>query len=348
MLKRTLSTLALAGVASLGLGVNANAQEVVVDRDPSPCGPVVGSLLVYPMFDNTRGTFTFFTVTNTNSDVVNGNVAVEFIYIDARTCLEFNRSHLLTANDTLTVITNLHNPNMHRGYAYVFAKSPTTGKAIAWDHLAGSNLVFGNSTVYDVELNAIVYRAAEGLAEGADTDLDSDNVRDLDGVEYQQSADELIIPRFFGNYDNVVKNESGGGGVRTDLILIGLTGARFTTIIDFLIYNDNEEAFSSQYSFDCWDRVRLTNITRAFTRDFLLSTNHNPAEIQGSSYEAGWYRMDGNLAFSTAAQESDPAFLALQLERVNQAAGSAVAALPFCKGVQDNGGLLSLNLFGNE
>jgi hypothetical protein len=339
MLKRTLSTLALAGVASLGLGVNANAaDEVVVDRDPSPCGPVVGSLLVYPMFDNTRGTFTFLTVTNTNSDVVNGNVMVEFIYIDARTCLEFNRSHLLTANDTLSVITNLHNPNMHRGYAYVFAKSPTTGKAIAWDHLAGSNLVFGNSTVYDVELNAIVYRAAEGLAEGADTDLDSDNVRDLDGVEYQQSADELIIPRFFGNNEDV----------RTDLVLIGLTGARFTTIIDFLIYNDNEEVFSSQYSFDCWDRVRLPNVTRAFTEDFLVSTNHNLFEIQGSSLEAGWYRMDGNLAFSTAAQESDPAFLALQLERVSQAAGSAVAALPFCKGVQDNGGLLSLNLFGNE
>jgi len=339
MLKQTLSTLALAGVVSLSLGTNANAaDEVVVDRDPSPCGPVVGSLLVYPMFDNTRGTFTFLTVTNTNDDVINGTVAVEFVYIDSRTCLEFNRTAILTANDTLSVITNFHNPNQHRGYAYVFAKSPTTGQAIAWDHLAGSNLVFGNSTVYDVELNAIVYRAAEGLAEGAATDLDSDGVRDLDGVEYQQSADELIIPRFFGN----------DIGIRTDLILIGLTGARFTTIIDFLIYNDNEEAFSSQHSFDCWDRVRLEHVPRAFSRDFLVSTNQNPLEIQGTNLEAGWYRMDGNLAFSTAAQESDPAFLALQLERINAGAGSAVAALPFCKGVQDNGGLLSLNLFGNR
>lgn len=339
MLKQTLSTLALAGVVTLGLGQSVNAEEVqVVDRDPATCGPTVGSLLVYPIFDNSRGRMTFLTVTNTNSDVVNGTVSVEFIYIDAETCLEFNRTSLLTANDTLTVKTNVHNPNMVRGYCYVFAKSPVTGQAIAWDHLAGTNLMFGSTTVFDVEMNAITYKAADSLAEGAPTDLDGDNVRDLNGLEYQQSADELIIPRFFGNDIRV----------RTDLVLLGLTGARFTTIIDFLIYNDNEEVFSSQYSFDCWDRVRVTDITRAFTRDFLLTSNQNPFEIQGSTLEAGWYRMNGNLAFSTAAQVSDPAFLAVQLERIDGVLGVGVAALPFCKGVQDNGGLLSLNLFGNQ
>lgn len=337
MLKQTLSTLALAGVVSLSLGSSAMADgDLVVDRDPASCGPTVGSLLVYPIFDNTRGRMTFLTVTNTNDDVVNGTVSVEWIYIDAESCLEFNRTSLLTANDTLTVYTGAHNPNMQRGYAYAFAKSPVTGQVIAWDHLAGTNLMFGSTTVFDVELNAVVYKAAEGLAEGAPTDLDNDNVRDLNGLEYQQSADELIVPRFFGNDIRV----------RTDLVLLGLTGARFTTIIDFLIYNDNEEVFSSQYSFDCWDRVRVTDITRAFTRDFLLSSNQNPFEIQGSTLEAGWYRMDGNIAFSTAAQVSDPAFLAVQLERINLGVG--VASLPFCKGVQDNGGLLSLNLFGNQ
>jgi hypothetical protein len=339
MMKRHLATLALAGVVSLGLGRNALADANVVEG-AATCGTEPGSLLVYPTFDNTRGTFTILTVTNTNDDVVSGTVAVEFVYIDAQTCLEFNRTHILTANDTLSVLTSVHNPNMHRGYCYVFAKSPVTGKAIAWDHLAGTDLVFGNSSAYDFELNAVVFKAGEGLAQGDATDLDSDGIRDLDGSEYQRAPDQIIVPRFFGN----------ALGIRTDLVLIGLTGARFTSIINFLIYNDNEEVFSAQYSFDCWDRVRLTDVSNAFSRDFLLSTNQNPFEIQGAtpSLEAGWYRMDGNLAFSTAAQVSDPAFLALQLERLNAIAGSAVASLPFCKGVQENGGLLSLNLFGNQ
>lgn len=335
MLKRTLTTLALAGVVSLSLGKDAVAGS---SDDQLVGGPNTGSLLVYPIFDNGRGRLTFLTVTNTNDDVVNGTVNVEWIYIDAETCLEFNRTSTLTANDTLTVLTSAHNPNMQRGYCYVFAKSPTTGQAIKWDYLAGTNMQFGISTIFDVELNAISFQAGADLETGDVTDLDGDNVRDLDGVEYQQSADELIVPRFFGNDIRV----------RSDLILIGLTGARFTTIIDFLIYNDNEEPFSSQYQFDCWDQVRVTDITNAFRRDFLLSSNQNPFEIQGSDLEAGWYRMDGNIAFSTAAQVSDPAFLAVQLERINGALGVGVAALPYALGAQDNGGLLSLNLFGNQ
>jgi hypothetical protein len=105
MIKRQLATLALAGVVSLGFGRSA-----VAGTSQAPCGPEAGSLLVYPYFDNTRGTVTFLTVTNTNSDVVTGTVNVEFIYIDAATCLEFNRTHRLTANDTLTVVTSVHNP----------------------------------------------------------------------------------------------------------------------------------------------------------------------------------------------------------------------------------------------
>jgi hypothetical protein len=329
MIKRQLATLALAGVVSLAFGGSA-----VAGTSQAPCGPEAGSLLVYPYFDNTRGTATFLTVTNTNDDVLTGTVNVEFIYIDAHTCLEFNRTHRLTANDTLTVLTSVHNPNMHRGYVYAFAKSPVTGQAIAWDHLAGTNLILGISTIFDIEVNAIVFKAGEGLVQGTPTDLDADGIRDLDGAEYQASPDELLVPRFFGN----------ALGIQTDLILIGLTGARFTTIVNFLVYNDNEEVFSTQYSFDCWDRVHLTDISGIFRRDFLLTTLHNPFEIQGTTLESGWYRMDGNLAFSTAAQVADPAFLALQLERIN---GLGVAALPFTKGSQTNGGLLSMHLFGN-
>ena len=342
MNQRLIATLALAGVATLGLGRSAYAVDGV------PCGDRPGSLLVYPCFENERGTLTLLTVTNTNDNVVTGTVAVEFIYIDGETCLEFNRSHILTANDTLTVLTQHHNPNMQRGYAYVFAKSPLTGQAIAWDYLIGTNLFLQSLDVYDFETNAIVFQAGEGLVNGAPTDLDGDGIRDLDGVEYSQAPDEILVPRFFGNV---------GSRVKTHLVLIGLTGARFSTLINFLVYNDNEEVFSTQHEFDCWDKVCLTDISGVFRRDFLLTTNQNPFEIrglnamaapaaapEGALLEPGWYRMDGAVAQSTNTVVTDPAFLALQIERRNE---SGVAAVPFSLGTQDNGGLLSLSLMGN-
>jgi hypothetical protein len=146
------------------------------------------------------------------------------------------------------------------------------------------------------------------------------------------------VPRFFGNV---------GTRVKTHLVLIGLTGARFSTLINFLVYNDNEEVFSTQHEFDCWDKVCLTDISGVFRRDFLLTTNQNPFEIRGLNpmappaaaggdaapsgalLEAGWYRMDGAVAQSTNTVVTDPAFLAMQIERRND---SGVASLPFSLG----------------
>jgi hypothetical protein len=60
----------LTAVASLGLASEAFAD----GRNP-------GSLLLFPEFNNRVADMTLVTVTNTNPDVVNGTVKVEFIYI---------------------------------------------------------------------------------------------------------------------------------------------------------------------------------------------------------------------------------------------------------------------------
>jgi hypothetical protein len=330
------SSLALAGVAFLGLALHASADSL--DRP--------GSLLVYPWYDNTRGGFFGITVTNTNSDftplggsqtLFAGTVDVEFVYIDGDTCLEFNRTRRLTPNDTITVASRFDNPNSTQGYVYVFAKSPTSGRAIAFDWLAGDSFIVAPAIIGAIDLPPIVFRAGTGLAAGAQTDLDNDGRRDLNGLEYEQVSDELIVPRFIADAGPLVSHP--------ELLLIGLTGQSFTTIINFLIYNDNEEVFSAQYQFDCWARVALADISGVFTQEFLSSTNNAANEsVLGTTVsnglETGWFRMDGAVAFSTAASVQDPAFLAARIDRVALGLAS-VASLPYGVGQQANGDLIT-------
>ena len=333
------SSLALAGVAFFGLALNAAA-----DSLDQP-----GSLLVFPWYDNTRGGIFTTTVTNTNSDftpltgnLFAGTVDVEYIYIDDVTCFEFNRTRRLTPNDTITVASRFDNPNSTQGYVYVFAKSPTTGQAIKWDWLIGDSLIVAPDVIGAVDLAPIVYKGGAALANGAPNDLDSDGRRDLNGLEYEQVSDQLLVPRFLGHVPLLSQPE---------LILIGLTGQSFTTVINFLIYNDNEEVFSVQYAFDCWTRVPLAQISGLFTHEFLLSTNHNPNEsafggTPQTGLETGWYRMDGAIAFSTAASVSDPAFLAATLERLLVGI-QAVGSLPYGIGDQANGDLVTIGPFAD-
>ena len=325
--------LSVAGLACFGLTTSALAGQ-----------GVPGSLLVFPNFDNTRGDLTFLTVTNTSDDQVNGAVNVEFVYINGVNCQEFNRTRTLTPNDEITVITQIDNPNMHKGYCYVFAKSKITGAAIKFDHLIGTALIVeANNGVDtpDYSINPWVFKAGAALAEGNPTDLNTNGLRDLNGLEYELAPDKLDQPRFFG--------EGGGFTAATQLVLINMTGgAAFNTVVDFLVYNDNEEVFSAQYNFGCWAKVHLHNISNVFDNAFLVTTNHAAGEIPGlpSGFaETGWYRINGNTSFSTAAQFFDPAILSAQIETIIGHFGGAV--LPFTEGTQANGSLLSHNLFGN-
>jgi hypothetical protein len=310
-----------------------------------------GSLLVFHEFDNRTAVANLITVTNTaDGDASTDTIKVEYVY-RARVdrfgtlinCLETNRVRTLTPNDTLSVLTANDNPNFTQGYLYVVARSVTTGKAIKFDHLIGNNLVIDGLGLFDYSVNPVVFKAGAQLAEGAETDGDHDNIRDLNGLEYSQAPAQILIPRFIGQ--GGVHN-NGVEGFGSDLVLINLTGgAAFTALIDFLIYNDNEEVFSAQHEFKCWDRASLLSISGVFGNDFLLSTNHALNEIPGAEeVKTGWMRLDGNTAFSTAAQIDDPAFLAVLVEKIGI---YKAADLPFAEGEQNNGDLLPLSILGD-
>lgn len=328
--------LALAGVA--GLSLNAFAGGLAVP----------GSLLVFPCFDSFRGSKSIVTVTNTNTDVASGNIKVEYVYINGYNCLETNRTRTLTPGDTLTVVPAADNPNFQQGYLYVFAKNATTGRAMSFNHLVGAALTLAAEDAKDFALAPVVYEAVG--AEGSDTDADSDGRRDLDGTEYEQTADELVIPRFLGQGQANGGNTLNNGAAESKLVLINLSGgAAFEAFIDILAWNDNEEAFSANYNFRCWAKVPLLQVSGIFSNDFLLSTNHNPNEIYVGStgvpqIETGWIWLNGALANSTAATVQDPAILAALIETIG---GDSGAELPFGLGEQDNGSLVVNSIFAD-
>ncbi|MCA8979939.1 MAG: choice-of-anchor E domain-containing protein [Planctomycetes bacterium] len=305
------------------------------DPDPNDCTSLdrrrPGSLLLFTEFDNREGKASLLTITNVGGPEVD----VEFMYIDGDNCQEFNRTARLTPNDTLSLLTPFHNPNQERGYVYVFAKDPQTGEAIVHNHLTGQMMNFDAETRGAYSVNAVAFK---GIGEDGDpTDHDADDVRDLDGVEYDQAPDQILIPRFIAQSDLS----------RTDLVLVGLSGGQdFTTTVDFLIYNDNEEVFSKEYTFHCWERVRLNQISNLFSQSFLSSTDNAALEILGAAgREAGWMRIDGAIAQSATTIVQDPAIYAMLIEYVNPM--QAAADLPFEWCVQDNGALLPRGLQGD-
>ncbi len=317
---------------------------------PPPGHPNPGSLLVYPEFDNRSNSFTLLTITNVNDDhgfespgLENGTVDVEFVYIQHRgvqgellDCIEFNRTHRLTPNDTFSAITRYHNPQASQGYVYAFAKDPSSHEAIVHNSLIGMTFVFSGVDAVDYSYNPFVYLGVGD--EGSTTDDDGDGIRDMNGFEYCPSSDQTLVPRFLGQ----------SSGIRSDLVVINLTGGpQFTALIDFLIYNDNEEVFSSQLNVKCWDKRPLLSISNSFSQNFLaLATNDAPNEIFGASnVESGWFRMNGRSASSAVFTIQDPAFLALLIEKVG---GFAGASLPFEIGQQDNGDLLPDGPFGDS
>jgi len=298
-----------------------------------------GSLLVYPEFDSTAGRATLLTLTNVNPDTKTGAVRVEIVFINGTAatggiCLETNVTVALTPNDTFTFVAAALNPNPQRGYVYAFAKD-VNGAAISFNWLIGDNLLYDGVLAFDYAITPYSFRAIG--PQGSLTDLDGDGVRDLNGVEYEMAPDKIIVPRFFGQ----------SGTYQSELVLIALTGgAQFTSTINFLVYNDNEEVFSKNYAFRCWTKVPLTTISNTFLQSFLAGfTNHAPNETIGAiTVETGWFEMDGGTAYSSAAALSDPAFLAFLIERTGPLAG---AELSFEMGRQANGDLLPLSVAGD-
>lgn len=313
--------------------------EALQTPPPPPCNPghrFPSSLLVFPEYDNRQAALTLLSITNADPD--HGNVDVELVYIARRDaennlvdCLETNRTHHLTPNDTLSLITSVDNPNTRQGYVYAFAKSRTTGQAIVHNGLIGNALVIDGITQLNYSFNPYSYLGIGD--EGVATDHDGDGIRDLNDIEYQCTSDVTLVPRFLGQ----------SRSVRSDLVLINLTGgSAFEAVLDFTIYNDNEEPFSAQHAFTCWEKIPLADISNVFNHQYLLTTSHAANENVG--VETGWFRIDGNVANSLATSLPDPAFLALLIEKIGP---MGVTDLPFETGMQVNGDLVPRGVLGD-
>ncbi len=293
-----------------------------------------GSLLLFPKYDNRSAQKTLFTVTNTHPSQ---SIDVHFVFRDGTTCFEFNYSERLTPKDTITLLTRAVNPTANQGYAYAYAQSTTTGEPIVFNHLIGQALAIDGITTFEYALDAVSF---EGIGNGmnTNTDVDADGRRDLDGLEYAQAPDQILIPRFLGQ----------SALSASEFVFVDLTGGpSFQTFVDYLVYNDNEEAFSGQYQFRCWQCITLTNLSGSFSNSFLSGLPSNdPNEIQGlPGYETGWVRFNGRSAFSNFAQIDDPAIYVVLIERH---AGYAAADLPYEVCSQDNGSLLPLGPQGDD
>lgn len=314
----------LRGLLPLACTLLLATPEALADRnDP-------GSLLIFAEFDSRPGSYTFLTVTNVNETE---SVRLHFNYVNGEDCLKSNAFKTMTPRDTVTFYASTQSPDPDRGWCYTYARSMTTGKAVDFDYLIGSLITLDGQSASEYALNAMAFEGQTG--HGNDTDLNSNGNLNLDGLEYSETPDKIAIPRFFGQIP---------GTTRAELILIGLTGTKFDTTVNFLIYNDNEQGFSSQYTFDCWERVPLSHISGAFNNSFLVTTDNDSNEILGfNTYESGWFEIDGGTASSTTTSIANAAILAVMVE-TNRLSS---ASLPFTIGTQTNGSILPTSLSGN-
>ncbi|MEQ1730472.1 MAG: Ig-like domain-containing protein, partial [Vicinamibacterales bacterium] len=221
-----------------------------------------GSLLLFPEYDNRTQSQTLFSITNGCCEIQDGDLWVEFRFIDALTCQETDFTLRLTPCDTVTFLTSTVNPNSTRGYAYAFAKRLTPGPGnpggmpIVRNKLIGQALIIDGLEDVEYAMNAVSFL---GIGpELADNDDDGDGIRDLNGPltplgEYEQAPDEILIPRFLG------QDPPGPNALfQSDLLILGLSGgSAFTTTVQFLVYNDSEDVTSQTASFYCWDKRPL-------------------------------------------------------------------------------------------
>lgn len=342
---------------------DCNGNGIPDDCDPEECPcfefnrRMPGSLLLYPEYRNGPGRVTVYTVTNANCNQFSGATEVEFRYIAKEDCSEANQEEVLTPCDTYTFLTSTHT-GVSEGYGYIYAKRNTStpanpaGEPHVFNHLIGELLVIDGWDALDYAVNAVSFKGVG--AQGMPTDQDGDGgngdgIRDLDNQEYEPAPDRIFIPRFLGQDVGMPM------GVNSELILINLSGGaafRATpvnsaggTTISILGFNDNEEIFSAEYTFSCWDRVPLLTLSSSYGNNALKGLGDDPFEIAGAmGRESGWFKIDGLVANSTVESIVNPAIYAVLVEQVR---GKAAADLPFEYCSQENGDLLPRNIFGD-
>ncbi|MBU0756029.1 MAG: hypothetical protein KJ645_12875 [Planctomycetes bacterium] len=319
-----------------------------------------GSLLLFPFYRVEESTGnngilkdTLITVTNMNAKtglnahgLPKGTIDVRFVYLSTEDCLPFDRWERLTPYDTFSVMVSNHIPwhGSSEGWLYIHAVDTETGESLDFDHLIGKASYFDSENLQWASYNPLSFQGVPG--EGLPTDLDLDGNCDLNGLEYTCLGDNQMFPRFIATFD-----EGSGPSFRTDLVLVNLSGGVwFNTSLKFLVFNDNEQAWSATHDFWCWEVTPLEEFGYLFTNEFLQGSNHDWNEdltlFGKPDVETGWFKMDGDLSWSGGKSIEDPAFVSLLMEWYN---GRLMITPPFDNGIQqDNATLWNVSVHGDN
>ncbi|MCA8942431.1 MAG: hypothetical protein KDB80_07695 [Planctomycetes bacterium] len=264
-----------------------------------------GSMLTFPVHRSGPGKFTIVSVTNTNTTPatpvsLGGSTNLHFEYYNVvpdmvqgydglvagnpfvpAGCIVFDRVEFVTPADTLSVLTSCHNPTFpggQEGYVVVTAQNPAVyDQNWSFNRLIGSACVINASgTMYSV--NAFSSRSV--FVEGAP-------IADGQGLTKLQTGAYELLPRVLMIDSFMALNAS-------QLALISATPQdHYLRDIYLSVWNDNEFPMSATLQFRCWFDQPLTRVSPLFSESFLLSTSHDPSELDINcdgigDIETGW------------------------------------------------------------
>jgi hypothetical protein len=347
IMKTTLKATML-GALSLIVPALLAAPAAADARNPS-------SLLLFPQFKHAAvqqpGQFpsvnTLITVSNTHPTLP---AFVHFVFVDARgtqpnPCTHFNdQTRRIEPCGNISFLTSPFSGTAEReGFAYAFAvdRAAPPWTPVSFNYLIGDAMIVDGVSaatagiVSNYSVQPATFRAVN---ESTNTAIGTAGIAPLpllNGTMYAKAPGRLLIPRFMGQDTGATPT------FESELVLLNLAGSgvaptanSLSTIVDFLVFNDNEEAFSAQFEFRCWSRVSLLQINGIFSETFLSSfTNDNPQELTlggGNFKETGWIYLEGNVSSSTTADILSPPIYGFLIERTS--ATEVTAELPFLVG----------------
>ncbi|MEZ5979015.1 MAG: FG-GAP repeat protein, partial [Planctomycetota bacterium] len=277
---------------------------------PPNCARKPASVLVFPIHRSSLMDPTFFTVLNVTNTSRECETCLHYQYVNVAPpkfpfffadCKIADRVECLTPADTLSVLTSCHNSATNaQGYVVVSARDPELiDTNWSFNHLIGSEYIISAAGgMYALLPQSICSPIDPKLP----TDLDGDGKLDFDGKEYYGLADELYIDSYTGAFEG-------------DLVLISFLGGEYLNAVDFVIYNDDEFQLSANYTFACWTRVPLGQISGYFTQLGLATTSTDPTELDLNcdgleDLNTGWAIVRGKNALSITSDDIvDPVIL---------------------------------------
>lgn len=289
----------------------------------------LASLLLFPKYDSGFGQINLVSVTNVDNGPYSP-VDVTWRYTVESSCSVVTKLETLNSNDNLTVMTSSHAGVLARGYLEVFATN-SSQQPIVHNQLMGTSMIidaFGGDsyTIEPYSLKAIGTEVAGSL-----TDLNGNGRLDLNGNEYDSVGESHMFPRFMGQ----------SGIFNSQFVLVDLSGGQgYSTTVAGFAYNDNEEVFSFEHEFSCWEEVDLLAVSFLFDNGFLqTNTNHDPNEVFGvPAIETGWVEIEGVFSAGMFSAFQDPAIVALMIEQ--DSFGTSTSTHPAFRGSNTSGSLI--------